>query len=116
MTEDPKVYVRHILDSAKYIEGFIEGYTKTTFAADRKTYDAVVRELAVIGEACAHLSEDFRQQFAGIPWRKIKAMRNKLTHEYWDIDSNIIWEAACVKVPELVVQLKAWMGETNGEL
>jgi uncharacterized protein with HEPN domain len=109
MNKVPEVFVKHIIESVVYLENHLKGYTKIRVKNDRKTYDAVVRELEIIGEACANLTKEFKDKFEDIPWKKIIGMRNKLSHEYWDVDINIVWEAAKVKAPELAGQLSAWL-------
>ena len=61
--------------------------------------------LEVIGEACTNLEDNFKQSHPNIPWKQIVAMRNKLTHQYWDIDLDIVWYAVTHEVPELKKQL-----------
>jgi len=110
---NPAVFLHHILDSAGYIAEYLHGCTKEKFKKERMVRDAVIRELMVIGEACGNLNKEFRNQFSGVAWKKIRGMRNKLTHEYWDINANVVWEAAKMKVPELVVLLKNWLEENH---
>ncbi len=73
-------------------------------------YDAVVRNLEIIGEACSHLEEEFKDTHPNIPWAQIIGMRNKLAHEYWDIDIDIVWQAATIEAPQLQKQLLDLLG------
>lgn len=113
MNKTPEVFVRHIIESVEYLESHLKGYTKVNFRKDRKTYNAVVRELEIIGEACSKLTTEFKNKFNDIPWRKIIGMRNKLSHEYWNIDVNIVWEAAKIKAPELAKKLSMWLDKNK---
>lgn len=54
-----------------------------------------------IGEACNHLVKDFQSDYPNIPWRKVIAMRNRLVHEYWDIDYEVIWKVATEQIQSL---------------
>jgi len=91
MKKVPKPYLLHIIDAIDRIEKHIAGFTKNQFIKDVKTQDAVIRQLEIIGEASNRLEINFKKSYPRIPWVKIIGMRNKITHEYWDIDLNIVW-------------------------
>ncbi|GAI28132.1 unnamed protein product, partial [marine sediment metagenome] len=65
------------------------------------TYDAVVRNLEIIGEAAKHISDQLREQLPDIDWRKIAGMRDMLAHAYFGIDDDILWDVVQNKVPQL---------------
>jgi len=67
---------------------------------------ALVRAVEVIGEAASKVSDETRMAHAGIPWKAIIGMRNRLVHAYFDIDPDILWVAATVEIPALLDQLK----------
>jgi uncharacterized protein with HEPN domain len=71
------------------------------FLADRKTIDAVVRNIEIIGEAGNMIPEDFRIQHPEIPWRRIRGMRNRIVHEYFGIDNEIVWNIVVNDLPEM---------------
>jgi uncharacterized protein with HEPN domain len=71
------------------------------FSADRKTVDAVVRNLEVIGEAARNLPDEIKQLAPEIEWKKIVALRNILAHEYFQITDGIIWDIIQNKLPSL---------------
>jgi uncharacterized protein with HEPN domain len=62
------------------------------FAADRKTTNAVIRSLEIIGEAAKKIPSEIRRQYPLIPWNEIAGMRDKLIHEYFGVDLEIVWE------------------------
>ncbi len=105
MQKSPSPYIQHIVDAVTKIGEYLEETDKVGFSIKSMTYDAVVRNLEIIGEACSHLEEEFRGSHPHIPWTQIIGMRNKLAHEYWDIDPDIVWQAATVEAPELKKQL-----------
>ena len=63
--------------------------------------DAVVRELEIIGEASNNLSEEFREQYSDILWRRMKDMRNFLIHEYFGGNTKVVWDTCKKNLPEL---------------
>lgn len=86
-----KLYVQDILDAISAIEKYTKGYSRDDFMDDRKTVDAVVRNLEVIGEAARQMPKDVVIQYGDIPWEKIVGMRNKVIHEYAGVDLSILW-------------------------
>lgn len=68
--------------------------------------DAVIRNLEVIGEACANLSPELVQANAGIPWSKASAIRNRLVHGYFDVDLRIVWQTATDSIPAFARQIR----------
>ena len=73
---------------------------------DLQLQDAVIRRLLIIGEAARRVSEETRQTLPQIPWAAVNGMRNRLVHEYDQIDLDIVWDAATNSVPMLVLELK----------
>ena len=88
-----------MLDAAESIAKFVKGADFDTFCRDRKTVDAVVRNLEVMGEAARHVPDSVREKFAQIPWEDIVGMRSILIHEYFGIDFEILWHTVQADVP-----------------
>lgn len=86
MVKAARPYLLHIDDAIKLIQEYTGDFTFVQFKSDRKTIDAVVRQLEIIGEAAGHLEQDFKSNHPEIPWREIIDFRNVLAHEYWDVD------------------------------
>ena len=105
MQKSPNPYILHIIDAASQIAEYLEGFDEKAFQENQLVQDGVVRQLEVIGEACSKLEARFRESYLNIPWVQIVGMRNKLVHEYWDIDLSIVWQAATQEVPSLKKQL-----------
>ncbi|MCK5058319.1 MAG: DUF86 domain-containing protein [Candidatus Aminicenantes bacterium] len=101
MKRDYIDYINDILGSIDEIAEFIEGMDYDTFAFDKKTRNAVIRSLEVVGEASAKIPEDTRERYPEIPWKYMTGMRNKLIHEYFGIDLEIVWEVSTNEVPPL---------------
>ena len=101
MSRDGRVYLADILDAIVAIEKFVAGMTFEDFSGDRKTLDAVVRNLEVIGEAAGKLDDNERSAMPEIEWRKIIAMRNILVHEYFGVSKPIVWDVVKNRLPAL---------------
>ena len=99
------LYITDILESAKKIKKYIKGMTFTDFKKDDKTLDAVIRNLGIIGEAAYRLPKEFTKKYPETPWREISDMRNKLVHEYFGADSEIIWKTVNEDLPILVKKI-----------
>ena len=94
MSRDPILRLQDILESIEWIESHIDGYDFETFAADRKTIDAVTRCLEVLGEAAKHLPDALTTQYPEVPWRAICGFRDVLAHSYFRTEDSIIGDAA----------------------
>jgi uncharacterized protein with HEPN domain len=90
---------------------FVKDMSFELFYQDRKTVDAVVRNLQVIGEAARALPEHVRQQYPDIPWNNIVGMRSVLVHEYFGVDFDILWTTIQVDLPPLRAQLQSILDE-----
>ena len=95
------VYLQHILEAIKSIEEYLKDFDYQTFSKDKKTIDATVRELEIIGEASNNLSDEFRNNQIKIPFRDIIDMRNLLIHEYFGVNTKIVWETCQTDIPKL---------------
>lgn len=87
------------------IAEYIEGYDFAHFKKDYKTVDAVVRNFEVIGEASKNLDEKIKEMYPNIPWREMYYLRNKVSHEYFGIDYEIIWDIAINYLPQNKIQI-----------
>ena len=96
-----ELYLRDIIEAAHNIAEDIAGIGREDFLGNRTVRDAVVRNLTVIGEACARISLPLRERYGEIPWPDVIAFRNILVHAYFGIDWNIVWEAASRQAPQL---------------
>ena len=93
--------VEDILPGIEKIQTYTRDLDEPKFLLDGKTQDAVVHNLAVIGEAAGKLPEFIKQKSPEIEWIKITALRNILVHEYFGIDQKIVWDAVQHKLPDL---------------
>lgn len=93
--------LKDIFDSINAIEEFLSGYTEEDFYRDRRTKDAVVRNLEIIGEASKQITEEYKAQHPGIEWREAADLRNKIIHEYFGVDYVLLWEIIHLNIPSL---------------
>ena len=104
--KDQRVYVLHALDAIDAILDYTrEG--RDAFMGDRKTQDAVIRNLEVIGQAVKGLSEETRALDPDVHWRQIAGMRDKLIHEYFGVDLTLVWDVVERELPDLGPRLRA---------
>lgn len=101
MPLSPLEYLRHILDETKYLMGRSHGLSKDEFIRDETLKRAFVRSIEIIGEAAKKVPDDFKQKYAHIEWRAIAGMRDKLIHDYFGIDYDIVWDVVINKLPGL---------------
>ncbi len=94
-------YIADILNAAQEVEEFTEDMGFDAFAADRKTINAVIRSLEVMGEAAKRIPTEIRQRYPAIPWKQMAAMRDKLIHEYSGVDLQIVWAVVRDELPPL---------------
>ncbi len=88
----------------------MEGLAKDDFLADKRTQQAVIMSLIIIGEAATKVMDgyaDFIQTHADVPWRSMRNMRNRMAHGYFDINLDVVWETVQEWLPALLKQLPA---------
>lgn len=95
-----------MLEAMRNIEEYIQDCSYAEYTTDRKTKDAVVRNLEILGEAATHVPEDVRARFTTIPWKNIIGLRNVVIHHYFGIDHATIWFIVTEQIPLLKQQVK----------
>ena len=90
-----------LVEATELVARYTAGLTFANFAASTEKQDAVVRRLAVIGEAVKGLPEAFRARYSEAPWRSIAGARDVLVHEYFLVDLELAWEMVQNDLPEL---------------
>ena len=101
------LYVADIQESISRIEAYTKGLTFEVFRDDKKTIDAVVRNLEIIGEAVKNIPESIQSLHPDIPWREIMGMRNKITHEYFGVEEETLWKTVTDDLPQFKKQIAA---------
>lgn len=103
----PDVYLQDILESIQQIEEYLDGVNESEFYQNSEKQDAVLRRLEIIGEAVKHISEDIRNEYDEVPWRKIAGMRDIIIHEYFGVTLSMIWVVTQRDLPDLKSKIKA---------
>jgi uncharacterized protein with HEPN domain len=105
MSFEPRDYLNHILTEAEYLSTRSVMLTLDAFLADQTLQRAFVRSLEIIGEAAKKVPDDFRNAHPNIEWRAMAGMRDRLIHDYFGVDLELVWDVVRNKVPELRAQL-----------
>jgi len=108
-----KAYLKHILDAISDVDKFTENIPKERFYENKEKQYAVLRALEIIGEATKNLSRESKERHPQIPWKDIAGMRDKLIHEYFGVNLDLVWETIKNKLPELKKQISEILAEIN---
>ena len=104
--KNDKLYVKHILMAIDLIEKFIKDVDQGQFKKNLMINSAVVRQLEIIGEAAGKISDSFKDKHPEISWKSIISMRNKLIHEYFGVDLNMVWDTVVIDIPYIKDKIK----------
>ncbi len=114
MTKDYRDYILDIIESIHDIDMFINNMEFKDILSDKKTAHAVVRCLEIIGEAANKIPQDIKINYSEIPWKQLIGMRNKLIHEYFGVDLEIVWVVITEELPPLLPLFEDILAELNG--
>lgn len=100
-------FLLDMLQSAELILTYTAQCSKDEFVANVQLQDSVIRRLLVIAEAARRVSDTTRQSLPNVSWQEINGMRNRLVHEYNDVNLNIVWNVVQFEIPPLIEELKS---------
>ena len=98
-------YLDHMQQAASDACSFVKGMSKAEFVDDKRTQQAVIMSLIIIGEASTKVMDrypEFAQAHAEVPWRSMRGMRNRIAHGYFDINLDVVWDTVQTALPELL--------------
>lgn len=108
---DDKARLGHIFDAISAIEKYVAGVEKDDFLENNMMQDAVMRQIEIIGEAAGRISEGLQDDYPELPWMEMRAIRNKIVHDYLEINTDIIWDTVQNDLPALKDQIKSLLRE-----
>ena len=115
MSRDPRLYLEDIRECCQKVLRYTDGMTKERLASDEKTFDAVMRNLEITGEAARQIPPQLKTRHQEIGWRSIAGFRDIAIHAYPTIDEEIVWDIVQHKVPQLLEQVEGILASDFGE-
>jgi uncharacterized protein with HEPN domain len=94
-----ELYLADIVESIEKIESYIKDLTDLNFKKDMMVIDAIVRNLSIIGEAVKNIPSEIKAEYPAVEWHEIMGMRNKVVHEYFSVDEEILWKTIKQDLP-----------------
>ncbi len=106
MQRDDTVCIKHVLDAARKAVEFSKGRNRRDLDSDEKLALSLVHLLEIIGEAASGVSEDYRKEHPGVPWKNMIGLRNRLIHGYFDVNYDIVWDTVVSDLPPLITEME----------
>jgi uncharacterized protein with HEPN domain len=111
-------YLGHMIDAARDAMSYVDGMDKADFLADRRTQQAVLHNIMVIGEAATQLGQIAPALLAAcpdVPWQSLRGMRNRIAHGYFEINLDLVWTTLQTAMPALLPPLLAARQQLKGK-
>jgi uncharacterized protein with HEPN domain len=109
-----RLYLNDILEAIERIENYVEGRTFEEFSKNTLVIDAGVRNFEIIGEATKHIPAEVKTEHPLIKWKEMAGMRDKLAHEYFGVNIEILWKTARNRLPALKPLVKELLTNSEG--
>ena len=106
MSRDIGLYLEDIEIACQKVSRFTSGFTFKQFTQDDEKFDAVLRNLEIIGEAIKNIPDEIQSQYPHIKWRKIAGFRDIVAHHYFGVSDEIVWDVVQNEIPDLLKQIK----------
>jgi uncharacterized protein with HEPN domain len=107
----PELLIEDVLDAINKINKYISCIDYEEFVNDDRTVDAVIRNFEIIGEASSRLPPDFKLRYSNMDWEKLRGFRNRIVHDYFGIDYEIVWNIIKDTLPEFESGIKVILEE-----
>lgn len=115
MSRDWRIWLDDILEGCRRVRAYTNGMDQPALVANHLVYDAVLRNLEIIGEAAKRIPKEVRENMAQIEWAKIAGMRDWLAHAYFHVNPDIVWDVITNKLPQLEETVLGFLNESvNG--
>ena len=98
-------FLSHIAEAVKRTISYTEKMTCEDFFEDTKTQDAVIRNIEIIGEATKNLSDEIRKRYPEIPWKGLAGIRDRLIHQYFGVNLDIVWNVVKEELPDILIKI-----------
>jgi uncharacterized protein with HEPN domain len=110
---EDKDFLTDIQEAIRRISKYTEGMTYPAFLGDTKTQDAVIRNIEIIGEATKNLSDKIRKRYPHVPWKNMAGVRDRLIHDYFGVNLDIVWQIGSDELPKVSVAIEKILNEEN---
>lgn len=107
MEKSDLVYLKHIIDAIDRISEYLEEKDFDEFKETNLLKAGVIREIEIIGEASKKISENLKEKYKNIPWKRISGMRDKLIHHYFGVDIDAVYKTSTEEIPKLKIDISA---------
>ena len=105
-----------MIEAIRRVEVYVDQVEYQDFLVDIKTQDAVIRALEILGEASKGVSVSVKDSFPDLPWKSMAGLRDKLIHDYFGVNLDIVWEVATDRMSDLSTQIKQILEQENFKL
>jgi uncharacterized protein with HEPN domain len=110
-----EVYLPDILEAIAAAQQFTAGMDFETFEADQKTVFAVTRAIEIVGEATKNIPPTLRDQYRHIPWKSIAGMRDKVIHQFFGVNLQVLWDTVPQDLPTLQPNIAQMLNDLSNE-
>jgi uncharacterized protein with HEPN domain len=111
-------YLGHMEQAATDACNFVKGLNKDSFLADKRTQQAVIMSLIIVGESATKIMDRyaaFAESHPEVPWRNMRGMRNRIAHGYFEINLDVVWDTVQAALTELLLQLPRVRNDASNE-
>lgn len=115
MSRDWRLYLDDIAECTRRVSEYTRGMTFEQFVTDTRTYDAVLRNLEIVGEAAKQLPVEIRNRYEEVPWTEVSRFRDRLAHGYHSLRDEIIWRVVTEDVPALRIRVQRILSEAEDD-
>ena len=112
-------YIEHMVEAIRLVQSYVEGMSREEFLVDKKTPQAVVLNILILGEAATQVCKEYPEwadRHPAVPWRAMRGMRNRLAHGYFEINLDVVWDTVQQSLAELEEKLRVVLKDASPDL